>query len=128
MVQYLCKREVFTERLPPRSEYSKVSKMLDYDGIDGWCAGCKVSGITETALSNPNFPSITQIMKRAAEELEASCILVSCNEGETRVLKWLKGNKFTKGPVVRNWGHGGRRTWMFTKKIPKKIWKDKTLS
>ena len=100
--------------------------MLDYDKVSGWCAGCKVTGITETALSNPNFPSITSIMRIAASETEASCILVSCNEGETSVLKWLKDNKFTKGPVVRNWGHGGRRTWLFTKKIPKKIWKAET--
>lgn len=96
--------------------------MLTHDAIEGWCAACKVSGITETALTHKNFPSIETIMKNSVIDVEASVIVVSVNEEEHRVLEWLKVNKFRKGPVVKSWRYGGRKTWLFFKNIPKRIY------
>jgi len=100
--------------------------MLNYSEIVGWCAGCKVSGVTTTSLSSKDFPSIQQIMKNVVSEVDASVICVSVNEHETTVLEWLKKHKFRRGPVANNWIHGGHKTWMYFKQIPKTIYKKHT--
>lgn len=98
--------------------------MLSYYDVEGWCAGCKVVGITTTALHSNHFPSLKKMMEEAVEKTNASVICVTVNEHETSVLDWLKKNKFRRGPVVKNWIHGGRKTWLYSKQIPKSIYKD----
>lgn len=98
--------------------------MLTYYDIEGWCAGCKVSGITDTSLSHKNFPSLETILHSAVEQCDASVICVSVNENEEKVLKWLKDNKFRRGPVVKNFIHNGHKTWMYFKQIPKKVYNE----
>lgn len=100
--------------------------MLDYSEIDSWCAGCKVSGITREMLTHPKFPSLQTIMEDAVERERASCLMVTVNEKEEAVLAWLKANKFRKGPQVKNWGHGGRKTFAYFKQIPRALWREQT--
>jgi len=97
---------------------------LDYRDTPGWCAGCKVHGITETTITHKTFPSIETILQACVEEQHASVAIVSVNEEETRVLEWLLKNKFRKGPSVRNWNHGGRKTFLYFKQIPERIYEE----
>lgn len=52
----------------------------------------------------------------------ASCITVSVNEKETKVIEWLKKNEFTEGPPVAHWRYGGHQTSLWFKQIPEEIW------
>ena len=99
---------------------------LGYWYIDSWCAATKVEGITETYLSHPNFPSLDTIIDESFGDNEAPVLMVTTNQGELKVIEWLKKNRFKKGPLVRNWGHGGRKTQAWFYQIPKKVWLEKT--
>lgn len=92
---------------------------LDYDDMPGWCAGTKISGITNKNIRKIN---IEYLIKKVAQDFGTSVICVSVNETETDVIKWLKDNKFRKGPMMKNWGHNGRKTNMYFKQITKRDW------
>ena len=96
-----------------------VSKYLSLSYIDGWCAGCKVSGINNASLSCKDFPSLDKIITAVAEEFERSCIVVSTNVEETAANNWLIDNGFVKGPDILNWNHGGRITnlWFYQRLV-----------
>lgn len=99
---------------------------LWYYAVDNWCAATVVSGITETSITHPAFPSLEKIIDEAFDEFEAPVLMVTTNVDEVNVIEWLKKNKFKKGPLVRNWGHGGRKTQAWFYQIPKKVWLEKT--
>ena len=99
---------------------------LWYWYVDSWCATTFVSGITETSIKHPNFPSLDKIIDEMFEDNETPVLGVTVNEDELSVIEWLKENKFKKGPLVRNWGHGGRKTQAWFYQIPKKVWLEKT--
>ena len=94
--------------------------MLSYWEIPGWCAGCKVCGVTSRNVKDKEFPSIEDIMIQAVKLENASVIVVSVNEQEVPVLAWLKANKFRKGATM-NYLHGGRKTWLYQKQIPERL-------
>jgi len=100
--------------------------MLDYSDMPGWCAGIKVNGVSDTYVTHPTFPSVEKMMKEGLEEVDGSALCITVNAKEERVLKWLKDNKFRKGPSVKNWGHGGRATMMYFKQIPRSLWRTQT--
>jgi len=93
---------------------------LDVYDIDGWCAGKNVSGLTADVINKYGKSYI--ISKVLAEE--GSVILVTVNETETEVIEKLKEWGFTKGKWFKNWGHGGRRTCIYTYQISKQDWED----
>ena len=62
------------------------------------------------------------MMEYAAENHMASCITVSVNEKETKVIEWLKKNEFTEGPPVAHWRYSGRQTSLWYKQIPQELW------
>lgn len=95
--------------------------MLSYEEIPGWCAGCKVSGVTSHYLKDKTFPSVEEMMTQAVKQENASVIVVSVNADELPVLVWLKANKFRKGATMRNYLHGGRKTWLYQKQIPERL-------
>lgn len=99
---------------------------LYYESVNSWCAGINVSGVTDSAVSHPSFPSVEKMMEQGVVEVEGSVLLITVNVEEKRVLEWLKANKFRKGPMMKNWGHGGRQTLCYFKQIPRKLWRKVT--
>lgn len=89
----------------------------DIEEIPGWCAGAKL-GLTDYEVLQFR-PFLPDIIKLVVEQIEASVIVVSVNEKEKYVIDWCKANGFKKGPVVRNWGHAGRKTYMYFYQIKK---------
>jgi hypothetical protein len=88
---------------------------LDFEEVPLWCAGIKLS-VTE---ENVDTFSWGEIIKELSW-YRPSCVVVSVNEQETRVIEWCKENKFRKGPTIKNWLHDGRKTYLFFKQITKK--------
>lgn len=101
-----------------------MAVQIDYWDVAGWCAGCKVHRVNDNTVSHPTFPSLKQMMEKACSDIVASVLVISVNEEEVRTLAWLKKNKFRKGPVVKNWNHGGRKTMLYFKQIPKSIYEE----
>ena len=94
-------------------------------GLDSWCAGTVVGDVTEdTPLKNViNYPYKAD---DAWGRSGASCVIVTANEDEIELIQKLKEEGFKKGPWIKNWGHGGRRTAMFFKQLTLKDWEEKT--
>lgn len=88
--------------------------------IPRWCAGCKISDVTEDSIDDLN---LKDMIISAIKDSGFSVITISVNESETKVIEWLKNNKFKRGPVCRNYGHGGRKTYLYFYQISKKDWK-----
>lgn len=85
------------------------------DEMPGWCAGAKVS-LCEGDIKHAN---LSDMIEQVVERIEASVIIISVNEDEEKVIDWCKANKFKKGPFLKNWGHSGRRTYLYFYQINK---------
>jgi hypothetical protein len=94
-------------------------KYVKFTLVEDWCACTHVSGITNWGVVRGDFPTIQEIVRESFEDLEPPCLMVTVNEEEEAVISWLKANKFKKGPWLRNWGHGGRKTqaWFYQIKV-----------
>lgn len=92
-----------------------LANNLDYEGIYGWCAGVKVRLIAKNIDNNLTW---LDMAKRAAG-LGYSVVVVSVNVEELKVIEWLKENKFKKSPMFQNHHHGGRKTLLYMKQVPK---------
>lgn len=95
-----------------------------YDDISNWCA---VTHVYYVAAEN----SINQILstpykKESWNNSGASVVMVTVNEDEHELIKKLKEAKFKKGPWLKNWAHGGRRTCAYFKQLSLEEWKTKT--
>jgi hypothetical protein len=90
----------------------------DEENIPNWCAGLKFSLCDEDV----HKADIKEMIKKACE-YEASVIVVSVNVEEELVIDWCKKNKFKRGPIMKNWLHDGRKTYLFFKQVTKKDFK-----
>jgi hypothetical protein len=96
---------------------------LAFDDIPYWCAACKVSGVV-----NNNVLKIARNFKELKEKVVhcsgASIIVISVNEREIEVIEMLRRLGFKKGITGKNWGRGGRKTFMMQYQISRKEWVD----
>lgn len=90
---------------------------FDYEEIPGWCAGIKVSDVNRDSIHKTTFQDI---LAYTLYKERYSCVVISANEAETEVLEWLKKEKFRRGPMVKNYIHGGRKTWLFFRNVTKR--------
>ena len=92
-----------------------IHEDIDFEDIPRWCAGVKISGLNEESiqrLTNKNL--IDSVFDQYGQ---TSCLVASVNITEKDVIKWLIDNKWTPGPKVSNWNHGGRKTLLYFKQI-----------
>lgn len=103
--------------------------MLNSDNIDempGWCAGIKVTGLADVVRRKLTLSRFFSEVLNLAQQFRGECsvIVVSVNEEELDQIAWLKENKFKKCPWFKNYIHGDRRTCLYMKQIPKKLYKE----
>lgn len=91
---------------------------LTFDPVCYWCAGCWVSGLTKDTIGKVTKE---QIIKGVAN-CEQSVVIVSVSVEEKEVMAQLKEWGFVKGKWFKNWGHGGKKTCLYTLQISKKEW------
>ena len=91
---------------------------LYFDSTDNWCAGCWVNGVTNNTI---NKITKEQIIKGVLDN-ENSVAIVSVSAEEKEVMAKLKEWGFVKGKWFKNWGHGGRKTCLYTLQISKAEW------
>jgi len=92
--------------------------------ITKWCAGaflCNVNALNIKTLTKK------ELNNTCNEKYTHSCILVTLNDDEKEYCEsYLRKLGFKRSPQVNNWGHAGRKTWIYLYQIPKKIWSKKT--
>lgn len=88
------------------------------EDIPGWCAGVKVS---LTSFDLPKSGSDKEILEDVGD-CGGSVAVVSVNVEETSVIAFLKKNGWSKGRWFKNWIHGGRKTCLYYKQIPKTLY------
>lgn len=101
-----------------------LHKDIVLEEIPGWCAGALLYGVS--AL---NVKTLTkkELNNTCDNNYAHSCILVMLNDDEKEYCEpYLRKLGFKKSPQVNNWGHAGRKTWIYLYQIPKKIWSKKT--
>ena len=92
--------------------------------IENWCAGAflfGVNGFTVTKLTKD------MLNKTCSDDDAHSCILICINNDEKDYVEpYLKKLGCRKSPQVNNWGHAGRKTYIYVYQIPKRIWGKRT--
>ena len=92
--------------------------------VSGWCAGAFLYGVS--AL---NIKTLTkkELNNTCNEKDTHSCVLITLNDDEKEYCEpYLRKLGFKRSPQVHNWGHAGRKTWIYAYQIPKKIWSKRT--
>lgn len=92
--------------------------------VDNWCATTHVCSIYVDEYKDEEvlLQRILEIPYKNWDRSGASVIMVTVNEEETELIDFLKRHKFKKGPWLKNWAHGGRRTCAFFKQLTLKQW------
>ena len=93
-------------------------KYVSFETIHGWCAGCKIAGVTDQTIGLKDFPSLDKIVEAVAHDFERSCVVVSTTVDEVKANAWLEKHGFEKGPDIQNWNHEGRLTNLWFYQIP----------
>lgn len=95
---------------------------LFIDDVDGWCAARKVS-LEDWYFTDLHFepPTNVGILKEVGRQ-GGSIACVSVNVDEKEVIAFLKRNKWVESPRWPNYLHGGRKTFMAFKQVPKRYY------
>lgn len=88
------------------------------DEIPDWCAGVKVSEVTD---QNLKYFNLKEIEEEARRYFNASVLVISLNELEKESLPFLRKLGFKKYGSFKNYNHRDRKTFLMMKQIPKSV-------
>jgi hypothetical protein len=101
-----------------------LHKDIVLEEIPEWCAGAFLSGVSALNVKTLTKKELNNTCDGAYTH---SCILVMLNEDEKEYCEpYLRKLGFKRSPQINNWGHAGRKTWIYLYQIPKKIWSKNT--
>lgn len=92
---------------------------LYIEEVPWWCACDKVCHVNKVTVKHVGEALYKEVAKNGA-----SCVMISVNCDEKEVIEHLKKEGFKRTPIMRNWGHGGRKTYCYLKQFTKKFWLD----
>jgi hypothetical protein len=92
---------------------------LSLDPITGWCAGCKISNMSDHNVEDMEW----SVIERMVADDEGSVAVVSVNEHETLTIAWLINNGFEQSSVYNNF-NSGNKTQLFLKQVSQEVWNE----
>jgi hypothetical protein len=99
-----------------------LEKIMQSMDMVSWCAGMKATITDYYAKEFTIEKCITEYQKKYHNCVVKPVIVCSVNSDEQKAIARLKELGFKRGPTMKNWGHGGRKTWLYFYQIPKRQW------